>query len=77
MTKITIQELKKRFADLKPGDSGVIVSSRELEGLEIPSLPLSDLKARAEWLCGKLPIPCGIKESSTTGAWVFTPKNSN
>lgn len=74
---ITIQEFKTKFADLKPGDSGVAISAQELMGLEIPSLPASDLKARAEWLRAKLPIPCEIKESETTGAWVFTLKKSN
>jgi hypothetical protein len=78
MTGITkLQELKMRVQAIKPGESGALVRAQELRDMDVPEVPLFDIKGRAEWLRDQLSFPCDIKESATTDAWVFTPKNSN
>ena len=73
MSAITkLDELKKRLKKLKTGEPGTLVLAWELVEIEVPGIPAADLKGRAEWLKGPLGFASEIRESSTTGDFIFT-----
>jgi hypothetical protein len=68
----TLKQIKQRLLTLKPGDSGVRITNKELEQIDIPGIATIDVKARADWLLKQLPFRCCVSESATTGDWVFS-----
>jgi hypothetical protein len=71
-----LEQVKQRLLTLRPGESGIRVTSTELMEIGVPGVSVSDLKSRAEWLRKQLPFSCSLKGSATTGDWVFS-RSSN
>jgi hypothetical protein len=68
---MTAEKLLKRLRALEPGQSGILVTRKELMKIEVPGVPDFHFIARAEWLQKQLPFPCSFRESATTGDLVF------
>lgn len=69
----TLQEIKQRLSVLQVGQSGILVTNRELEQIHIPEIRDFDYKARVEWLLQQL-SGYSVVESATTDGWVFSRK---
>jgi hypothetical protein len=57
-----LEQAKQRLLALRPGESGIRITSAALMEIEIPAVAVSDLKSRAEWLRKQLPFSCSLNE---------------
>lgn len=71
--RVTIDDIKKFWATLTRGDSGIRIPEADFRALDIPGITEFDHESRAAWL-RKLFPGCSLTEN-TIGDWTLCRSN--